>query len=140
MVWEPSNQNGGFSVSQPWLPVSSAHLARSAAAQEADPGAPLHHYRRAIGFRRVHSALTQGAHEALKADGDVLSFMRTDASERIFCAFNLSETPSTIDMPAGKWQAIGAELGVTGASEDGKLHLGPWQACFALETSGKRGN
>ncbi len=133
MVWEPSNQNGGFSDSQPWLPVSSEHLSRNVTDQEADPGAPLHHYRRAIGFRRAHPALVHGTHEALAAHGDVLSFIRQEAGERIFCAFNLSDTPSTIAMPEGRWQPIGAELGVTGPAEDGKLHLGPWQPCFALD-------
>ncbi|MEM9583194.1 MAG: alpha-glucosidase [Pseudomonadota bacterium] len=132
MVWEQSNQNGGFSEGHPWLPVSHDHLNRSVASQEADPATALHHYRRAIGFRRTHSALTGGAHEALQAQGDVLSFIRSDAAQSIFCAFNMSDTPSTIDMPDGDWQPIGAELGVTGPSADGKLHLGPWQPCFAL--------
>jgi alpha-glucosidase len=144
MVWEPSNQNGGFSETQPWLPVSSEHLARNVTDQEADPSAPLHHYRRAIGFRRAHPALVHGAHEALAAQGDVLSFIRTGASERIFCAFNLSDTPSIIEMPAtengGDWLPIGAELGVTGPAEDGKLHLGPWQPCFALDMSHREGS
>ncbi|WP_299191196.1 alpha-glucosidase [uncultured Litoreibacter sp.] len=132
MVWEQSNQNGGFSDGHPWLPVSHDHLNRSVAAQEADPSTALHHYRRAIGFRRTHPALTQGEHTELKAQGDVLSFIRSDGPQTIFCAFNMSDTPSTIDMPEGNWQPIGAELGVTGPASDGKLHLGPWQPCFAL--------
>ncbi len=136
MVWEASNQNGGFSAAQPWLPVSSEHLARNVAGQEADPGAPLHHYRRAIGFRRTHPALIDGTQEAMTADGAALHFIRRTDGQAIFCAFNLSDQPTTIAMPKGSWQPIGAELGVTGPAEDGRLHLGPWQPCFALEMNG----
>ncbi len=135
MVWEQSNQNGGFSDGHPWLPVSADHLNRSVATQEADPTTELHHYRRAIGFRRTHPALIHGDHSNLKASGDVLSFIRKEGQQAIFCAFNMSDTPSTIDMPEGEWQPIGAELGVTGPAADGKLHLGPWQPCFALSLS-----
>ncbi|SFR50585.1 alpha-amylase family glycosyl hydrolase [Litoreibacter janthinus] len=133
MVWEPSNQNGGFTTGAPWLPVSHDHLMRSAETQEQDPAAPLHHYRRALAFRRTHPALMKGAHSGFRAEGDVLSFKRSHEDQTIFCAFNLSDTPSTVDMPTGDWVAIGAELGSTGAAADGKLHLGPWQPCFALQ-------
>ncbi|EPX78960.1 beta-galactosidase BglA [Litoreibacter arenae] len=133
MVWEPSNQNGGFSAAQPWLPVSHDHVMRSVETQEHDPAAPLHHYRRALAFRRTHPALVKGSHANLMAQGDVLSFTRSYKGQTIFCAFNLSDTPSTLDMPAGNWVAIGTELGSTGAASDGRLHLGPWQPCFALQ-------
>jgi alpha-glucosidase len=135
MVWEPSNQNGGFSAAQPWLPITHDHLNRSVAQQETDPAAPLHHYRRALAFRRTHQPLVKGAHTQMTATGDVLHFVRTTDTQEIFCAFNLSATPSEMEMPAGKWHAIGAELGSTGPAQDGKLHLGPWQPCFALRTT-----
>ncbi|MCY4336465.1 MAG: alpha glucosidase [Litoreibacter sp.] len=133
MVWEDSNQNGGFSEERPWLPVSSEHLSHNVAAQEADPGASLHHYRRAIAFRRAHPALIHGTQEEMVATGTAVHFIRRSGNETIFCAFNLSDEPVTIDMPDGTWQPIGAELGVTGPAENGQLYLGPWQPCFALE-------
>ncbi len=135
MVWELSNQNGGFSTVQPWLPITHDHMNRSVAQQEADPAAPLHHYRRALAFRRTHQPLVKGAHAQIAASGDVLHFVRKTDIQEIFCAFNLSETPSEMVMPDGKWHAIGAELGSTGPAQDGKLHLGPWQPCFALRTT-----
>ncbi|NSX55475.1 alpha glucosidase [Sulfitobacter sp. 1151] len=133
MVWEPSNQNGGFTTSgTPWLPVSHDHLNRSVSAQEHDPAAILHHYRRAIAFRKTHPALIKGKQSKVSVLGDVLYFTRTHANEEIFCAFNLSDTPSDFELPKGKWQQIGAELGSAGVSADGKLHLGPWQPHLAL--------
>ncbi|ABD54866.1 alpha-glucosidase [Jannaschia sp. CCS1] len=136
MVWEPSNQNGGFSSAQPWLPVSHEHLTQSVAAQEADPGSLLHHYRRAIGFRHAHNALLKGAHADVQATGDVLHFTRTDGDETLFIAINLSGEPAAIDAPAGNWVQIGQELGSTGPAPDGKYHLGPWQPALALRVAG----
>ena len=133
MVWEPSNQNGGFSAHAPWLPVSHDHLNRSVAAQEEDPAALLHHYRRAIAFRRTHPALVKGSHAGLKADGDVLSFTRSHGDQTLFCAFNMSDQPNTIDMPKGTWLQVGTELGSAAPQADGKLHLGPWQPALALK-------
>jgi alpha-glucosidase len=133
MVWEPSNQNGGFSEGFPWLPVSHDHLNRSVAAQEDEPGAILHHYRKAIAFRKEQVALVKGSHAGVFADGDVLHFTRCHEGETLFCAFNLSDTPSAHEMPEGNWLPIGHELGGATPSSDEKLHLGPWQVCLALK-------
>ncbi len=134
MVWEPSNQNGGFTSGNPWLPVSNEHVHNSVAAQEEDPTSLLHHYRKALAFRRTHKVLIKGTHAGLAATDEVLQFTRSHGGQEIFCAFNLSDTPSTIDMPAGNWIPVGAELGSTGPAQDGRLHLGPWQPCFAIKS------
>lgn len=134
MVWDKSNQNGGFSSGTPWLPVAHEHLTHSVEWQEDDPTALLHHYRRAIAFRKEHPALTKGAASSVKADGDVVYFTRTQGDEVIFCAFNLSDTPSALEMPKGSWGQIGSDLGSCTVSDDGKLHLGPWQPALARKT------
>jgi alpha-glucosidase len=130
MVWEPDNQNGAFSVARPWLPVASEHLNLSVAAQEDDPAALLHHYRRAIAFRQAHPALAIGAHNGVQAAGDVVFFTRTHNNTAIFCAFNISNSPSDLDVPEGTWTPIGEDLGGAHLSADGRLHLGPWQVCL----------
>ena len=132
MVWEQSNQSGGFTTGAPWLPVSHEHLNRAVALQEHDPAALLHHYRRALSFRRTHRALVKGDQLNVRAEGDVLSFVRKTDREEIFCAFNLSESPNVIDMPPGEWLQIGVELGSAAPAGDGRLHLGPWQPSLAL--------
>ncbi|MDC0116231.1 alpha-amylase family glycosyl hydrolase [Octadecabacter sp.] len=142
MVWENSNANGGFSVSQtPWLPVSHAHTQMSVASQEADPDALIHHYRRAIALRHANPALAKGDHDGVQASGDVVQFTRTHDDAAIFCAFNLGCCDATIALPAGKWVSIGASVGgasLNEASLDGSgvrsgdtLELAPWQACIA---------
>ncbi len=136
MVWEASNQNGGFTTGTPWLPVSADHLPRAAALQEADPGALLHHYRRAIAFRRAHPALVKGAHDKVRASGSIVHFQRSHGAETLFVAVNLSAEPAVMDMPEGRWQQVGQELGATGPAPDGRLHLGPWQPALAVRLDG----
>ncbi len=131
MVWEVSNQNGGFSEGRPWLPVSPAHLHHSAATQENEPGALLHHYRKAIAFRHAHPALMHGTHDKVRSTGDVLYFQRAAEHETLLCAFNISDAPSDFELPAGRWEPVGEELGSAHVSNDGKLHLGPWQVALA---------
>nr|WP_018689501.1 alpha-glucosidase [Ahrensia kielensis] len=133
MVWVSDNQNGGFSEGRPWLPVASEQLAMSVEAQENDPSSILHHYRKAIQFRHAHPALEIGGHDKLKNDGDVVSFERHLDNQVILCAFNVSETPSDFALPSGDWQPIGMELGSAQISEDGLIHLGPWQICLRVK-------
>ncbi|MBY6114616.1 DUF3459 domain-containing protein [Mameliella alba] len=134
MAWEKSNQNGAFTTGNPWLPVSHAHLPLAAAEQEKDPGALVHHYRKAIHFRKAHPALVKGAHDRVQATGNVVHFIRSHGAEEVFVAVNLSGDPAVIDMPSGQWQQIGQELGSATAAPDGKLHLGPWQPALARRT------
>jgi len=134
MVWEGSNLHAGFSdAPQTWLPVSHEHVHHSVSIQEDDPSALIHHYRRAIAFRKAHSALSKGDHDGVKATGDVVYFTRTHGEETLFCAFNMSDTPSDFAVPMGGWRVIGEELGSARISADGQLHLGPWQPFIAAE-------
>jgi len=98
--------------------------------QEDDPSALLHHYRRAIALRKAHPALVSGTHDKVSATGDVVHFTRAHDGTEIFCAFNLSDTPSDLDIPAGQWTPIGDGVGAAHISADGRLHLGPWQPCL----------
>ena len=133
MVWERSNAAGGFSTApRPWLPVPGEHLALSVEAAEADPGALIHHYRRAIALRHAHPALMKGTLDDLRAEGDVLSFTRRHAGEEIFFALNMGETPVTITPPEGAWDWLGAELNSAHPGAEGKVHLGRWQPCIML--------
>jgi alpha-glucosidase len=133
MVWERSNASGGFSTQpHPWLPVPSEHLTMSVEAEEADPAALIHHYRRAIAFRHAHRALMKGEMEEMKVEGNVLSFIRRNADEEIFFALNMGEEPATIKAPAGNWTPVGPELNSAHPGDDGNLHLAHWQPCIML--------
>jgi alpha-glucosidase len=130
MPWDPDAAHAGFSTARPWLPVPEAHLPLAVAAQEADPDAMLHHYRRALALRRSHAALRAGSQTPIAIAGETLSFIRTEANEMLFCAFNLSEHPQTVELPDGGWERIGADLGSV-AAEGSHVALGPWEYCLA---------
>ena len=134
MTWVTDNANGGFSTAaKTWLPVSADHRKRSVAAQDAHSSSVLHHYRRALGLRAAHPALKTGNMQDYAAHGNVLSFVRADGTERIFCAFNIGDTPASVTLPAGGWAEIGKDIG-TATIRDGRAELGPWQACLATAT------
>jgi alpha-glucosidase len=129
MVWKNSNQNGGFSDAKPWLPVSPDHLGKTVQHQEDDPESTLNHYRRLTAFRSQHPVFANGEQIDMQAQGDTLCFVRTNLNETVFCAFNLSQTPTEISLPAGTWTQIGAEIGEATCA-NGKITLGPWQSAF----------
>lgn len=133
MVWTASNQNAGFSTGKPWLPISPVHQAQSVAAQEAEPGSVLHHYRAAIAFRHAHKVLITGDNRGVRASGDVLRLVRSSPEATIYCAINLGEGQARITLPEGDWTEIGTELGSVEIMK-GFAMLGPWQVCLALKT------
>jgi len=132
MVWDHANQNAGFSTGRPWLPVAGEHMGAAVSVQDDDPAAILHHYRRAIAFRRAHPVLAGGIQRDMAADGDVLRFIRDDGNCEMFCAFNLSETPAELALPRGGWQPVGGGLNSGHPGDDDIVHLGPWQPCLAV--------
>ncbi len=132
MVWEQDNMNGGFSGGKPWLPVTSEHLALAVTTQEHLPGALIHHYRKAIAFRHANDVLKKGAASPMEVNGNILSFTRNLGDITIFCAFNVSDTPTEMAIPEGDWHGIGGELGSAHVGSDGKVHLGPWQPFMTL--------
>ena len=135
MVWEVSNQSGGFSsAARTWLPVPAEHLSHSVSAAEDDPLALLHVYRQAIALRHAHAALRTGSQSAMTVQGDVLAFRRTSENETIFCAFNLGDGTGEIVLPPGQWATIGSTLNSANRGADDRAILGPWQTCLALKT------
>ena len=137
MAWTASNRNAGFSDGPPWLPVDSAHLPLAVEVQEQDPGALVHHYRRAIASRRAHRALAKGAQSRVRAHGNLLTFTRALDGETIFCAFNLGDAPARMALPPGNWRLLDAQE--EAASEaivelgEAFVALGPWHHCLALK-------
>ncbi|SCZ73164.1 alpha-glucosidase [Epibacterium ulvae] len=135
MVWDQSNQAAGFSSERPWLPVSDAHLMQTAAHQEGQGGSLLEYYRRALTLRKTYPALVKGTQDRLSAEGTVLTFIRAIAGEQIFCAFNLSHTPTRCAVPAG-WAPVEADLDMA-VPVGQQVDLGPWQACLLRHTEGE---
>ncbi|KNG95591.1 alpha-glucosidase [Pseudaestuariivita atlantica] len=134
MVWVRDNATGGFTDGKPWLPVAVEHLERAVSAQEDDAASHLNFYRRLLAFRRHHPALVKGTMSHLQATDEMLSFVRQNGDERLFCAFNLTNAAQPVTWPEGQWQiAVGAPFEAPGDGQDALL--GPWQAVFATDAS-----
>jgi len=126
-----TGRNGGFSDAQPWLPVAVEHLDHAVSVQEGDDSSVLNFYRAMLAFRKTHSSLAKGDLKVVRADDDVLTLIRDDGSERLFCAFNLTDTAQTAELPDGEWHL---DDGAPFASDraDRILTLPPWSAAFAV--------
>ena len=131
MVWHAQDEFAGFGASKPWLPVSDIQAALAADRQQDDPDSMLNHYRRAIALRQSNHALAVGEQLNLDAKDHVLSFVRQSETQEIFCAFNLSETATQVQMPSGNWSNIGTT--VNAIDPQPSLTLAPWDCCIAIK-------
>ncbi len=130
MVWTAQDEQSGFSTGHPWLPVSPTQSERAVDQSERNPNSVLHHYRRAIALRHAHTALMSGTQAEMAQLGPVLTFMREDEAEQIFCAFNLCSTATDVPLPNGDWRMIGEELG--GVHGVGTVTLDAAQFCLLV--------
>jgi alpha-glucosidase len=95
-----ADTNGGFSKTTPWLPVPATHLAQSVASQERAPDSPLNAFRRLLAWRRTQPALLWGQMHFLYHDESLLVFERRLPEQALLVAFNLSDQPANVDLPA----------------------------------------
>jgi glycosidase len=93
MPWDDT-PGGGFTTGTPWFPFAPGREAANVAAETTDAGSLLSRYRNLIRVRRSSSALTRGAIELLTpASGasPTLAFLRSDGTERVLVAHNLTD-------------------------------------------------
>lgn len=134
MVWAAQDEQSGFTTGAPWLPVSTAQAERAVDRMDADPQSVLNHYRRAIALRHEYPALMSGTQSDMRETGPILSFLREDDSQQVFCAFNLGDGTAEIDLPEGNWRCIGQDLGAVEAQ--GRATLAPSQFCLMVREKG----
>jgi alpha-glucosidase len=92
MPWS-EKKHGGFSESEPWLPVDQTHIELNVGKQEADANSVLHFARRMIALRKQEPALGKGTIELLDAPDGVLAFSRRYKEREVLCVFNMETTP-----------------------------------------------
>jgi glycosidase len=97
-----------------------------------DYGSMLHHVRCLLAWRRVHPALVDGEMDLLPAHPQVLAHVRRHPSEQVLCAFNLSDRPATLALPAGAAARVLTGSGAEGADvHRTEIHFQPWGVLFA---------
>ena len=129
MVWA-DQPNGAFSDVKPWLPISMDHLSHSVSAQEHDALSMLSFYRRMLAFRKANPVLAKGSFELVATTPDYLSFLRAHEGRTLLCAFNLSDSEHTVELPSGHWHPVPGTSFSGSISERG-AYLPPYQAIFA---------
>lgn len=137
MPWTDQPPSAGFSRSTtPWLPVPAEHLALAVERQRHDPDSLLNRYRHFLRWRKGQPALRSGVIRGLHQEHGVLAFERGIGDQRLLCAFNLSEAPTTLDLPSGGW-TVTPEPALDGTIEGNRLHLGAYGAAVLQpETAG----
>jgi glycosidase len=120
MPWD-ATAGGGFTTGKPWYPFAAGREHASVAAQTADAGSLLSHYRKLIRARHASPALAHGALELLTEHGPVLAFVRRAGDDRVLVAINLGGDPAhaTLALEARRAEAIyasGATVEVTGSA------------------------
>jgi alpha-glucosidase len=98
MPWDAS-ANAGFTTGAPWLPLNPDWADRNVAALAAEPSSILTLYRRLIGLRREHAALSTGRYVATHVDDDVLAFERCGHDARLLVVLNFAQEQRHFDLP-----------------------------------------
>jgi alpha-glucosidase len=104
MQWD-SSPNAGFSVVEPWLPISHDYETRNVHVQSSDPTSILNLYRRLIWYRKRNPILLGGSYKSIASGHDgCFTYLRENQAGRIFVALNFSDKPRTlkfVDMGRG---------------------------------------
>jgi oligo-1,6-glucosidase len=128
--WD-ATEHAGFTSGTPWIPVNANHREINAAAQWADPGSVLHHYRALIALRHDEPAVVHGDFTMLLPDHPtVYAFTRRHRDERgdveLLVLANFSAEPVEAAVPGAEgWDA--AEL-LLGNLPDAPQKLRAWEA------------
>lgn len=133
LPWSIEAHHGGFSESDPWLPMAMEHLDRAVSVQERDPDSTLNFYRAMLDFRRAHPTLTKGALRLIRADDEILVIERTHEGQSMLCIFNLTDETREVPLPKGEWKHD-LYAPFTGTMMDVSAELPPYQAMFALKS------
>ncbi len=115
LPWQSDKAHAGFGPSEPWLPLSNAHVDLAVDRQEADETSTLHHTRRAVALRKRFEALRTGRIDFLNSSDDILAFTRGEGAAAVLCVFNLGHQDAAFRAPDG-WQIVQTLNGADTAS------------------------
>ena len=93
----------GFTSGTPWLPLGPDYRHRNVENAVADPQSMLALHRELLSLRRREAALHAGEIEAVRADGDCLSFERIHGGSRLRVELNFGDQPvAAVAAPLGE--------------------------------------
>jgi len=130
MVWDNQLPNAGFSSSDTWLPVPDAHKRLAVSIQQGVETSTLEHYRRFLSFRVANDALIKGTLESIKANGDILTFVRVLKDDLIYCAFNLGPERVRCEIDTDRKLTLLEGHGFDPELSDGALEIPGYSAAY----------
>ncbi|WP_040459126.1 alpha-glucosidase family protein [Gayadomonas joobiniege] len=100
MPWQAdeTSLHAGFSQTKPWLPVDKNHQAQAVAKQDTCADSVLNANRTFLHWRQQQVALLEGDIKFIDTDEPILAFWRKHEEASLFCVFNLSEQPQTLNL------------------------------------------
>ena len=129
MPWQGDGPHAGFSTAdRTWLPLDAAHRALAVDQQAGQANSLLSYFTQLLAWRKQQPALIHGSMRVWPSHPQVLVFEREHQGQRVLCAFNFSEQPASLELPAAWQQARTLQgSGLTGAKNEGnRLHFEPW--------------
>lgn len=115
MPWVRDSSMADFtSAKDAWLPLDVRHASLAVDWQESDPDSVLAFTREALAARRESAALSAG--EYVATDAAHLAYERRRGDDRVFCAFNLSDAPIRVALPAPTKRTL-LELGFDASTQ-----------------------
>ena len=133
MPWSADAAQAGFSeAARTWLPVADSPLPLAVDRQQNQPDSLLTFFKQLLYWRRDQPALIHGSLSLLPGHPQVLAFVREHGPQRLLCAFNFSDQPAKLDLPAGWGNASPlAGSGLQGAQLEGStLCFEPWGGLY----------
>jgi glycosidase len=96
MAWTGDAATAGFTSGTPFRALGGNVATHNVAAQAADPGSLLAHYRALLALRNSRPSLARGSYEHAFVDGSVYGFQRVLGDERTLVLINYGDTPAEL--------------------------------------------
>ncbi|MFL5386637.1 MAG: alpha-amylase family glycosyl hydrolase [Longimicrobiaceae bacterium] len=116
MQWSAA-PNAGFTTGTPWLPLADDYAAVNVEVECGDPASILTLHHRLLALRRSEPALAVGAISSIRAEGSILSYLRSEGDRRFLVALNLASSPATLTRPES--DPVGIVALATNAAREG---------------------
>lgn len=97
MQWDDTAYTG-FSVCEPWLPLSKDIALVNVATEREDTASMLSLYRALITLRRARPELALGGYRLVSAADDLLVYAREHQDQRLLVALNLGMAPVSLEV------------------------------------------
>lgn len=123
MSWN-DNDNAGFTLAKPWLPIPLTHQHLNVERQLKDKTSFLNTFKNFMNYRQKSEILKKGSIEFLKLDNEVLSFKRHYKNKTLFCLFSMSLEEKNIALGSILLKEIIFSQGVNNV-ENNELNLLP---------------